>query len=162
MHRVTNRWGYVATTSPELQYSVTLPSAGTWYVWLRGYGTNTANESAHVGIDGTADEFANRVYSPERTSIVGTLNDDSDEDSGEAGPVRYGIRLALSEVKGISEAEVAQTTYTAFAGTRHEHTARPHHLEAEACEPTVRRYRVRDTRLVRRERRPPLAIAAPR
>jgi len=50
-----------ATTSPELQYSVTLPSAGTWYVWLRGYGTNTANDSVHVGIDGTAPASADRM-----------------------------------------------------------------------------------------------------
>ena len=46
-----------ATDSPQLQYQVNFPEAGTWYVWVRGWGDAVGSEgksdSVHVGVDGT-------------------------------------------------------------------------------------------------------------
>ena len=43
----------VATTqAPRLDYCVNFPATGTWYVWVRGFGANGGDNSAHVGIDG--------------------------------------------------------------------------------------------------------------
>ncbi|GEM_PF-3459583 len=39
--------------APELTYSVTFDSAGTYYIWMRGYGPNGSDDSAYVGLDGT-------------------------------------------------------------------------------------------------------------
>ena len=55
-----------ATTSPELQYRVSFTTPGTYHVWLRGYSTNLANDSAHVGIDGQALASSDRMTLPER------------------------------------------------------------------------------------------------
>jgi len=42
----------VATTSPELQYSVVFPITGTYRVWTRVYGTDGTDDSIHTGLDG--------------------------------------------------------------------------------------------------------------
>ena len=43
--------------TPHLQYPVNFPEAGTWYVWVRGWGDAVGSEgksdSVHVGVDGT-------------------------------------------------------------------------------------------------------------
>ena len=43
--------------TPNLRYKVKFPEAGTWNVWVRGWGDNVGNEgksdSVHVGINGT-------------------------------------------------------------------------------------------------------------
>ncbi len=49
------------TTSPELRYTVNIPQAGTYYVWLRMRAANGNDNSAHVGIDGTAPSSADRI-----------------------------------------------------------------------------------------------------
>ena len=52
----------IPTTSPELSYSLTFPTAGVYHVWLRTFTGNLAQDSAHVGLDGqvvaTADKFS--------------------------------------------------------------------------------------------------------
>jgi hypothetical protein len=39
-------------TSPQLSYPVQFATPGTYRVWLRGYGATTADDSAHVGLNG--------------------------------------------------------------------------------------------------------------
>lgn len=57
MEATPNDGATVATTplnvSPELQYSITFASPGTYHVWLRGYADTTETVSAYVGLDGT-------------------------------------------------------------------------------------------------------------
>lgn len=38
--------------SPELQYEVRLPRAGTWYLWIREKSDNPSSDSVHYGLDG--------------------------------------------------------------------------------------------------------------
>ena len=45
--------GYVAT-SPRLDYRVTLEKPGRYYVWVRGIGTSTAEDTINFGADGKA------------------------------------------------------------------------------------------------------------
>jgi hypothetical protein len=52
--------GYT-TTSPELQFQVVLPVTGTYYIWLRGYGGNSNDDSLHAGIDGQGSSSADRI-----------------------------------------------------------------------------------------------------
>jgi hypothetical protein len=52
--------GYT-TTSPELRYRVVFPAAGTYHVWLRGYGGNGNDDSIHAGLNGTAPASADRI-----------------------------------------------------------------------------------------------------
>jgi fimbrial isopeptide formation D2 family protein/uncharacterized repeat protein (TIGR01451 family) len=40
------------TSGPRLDYRVTFPSAGTWYVWVRGQSPDTSANSCHIGLDG--------------------------------------------------------------------------------------------------------------
>ncbi len=66
---------------------------------------------AILGLDVDASEAAYVVerLDPDGENDAGErVDEEPGERSGEAGPVRYGIRLALSEVKGISGAEVAR------------------------------------------------------
>lgn len=39
------------TTSPELQYTINLTTAGTYIAWLRGYAPNAAGDSVYIGLD---------------------------------------------------------------------------------------------------------------
>jgi alpha-D-xyloside xylohydrolase len=39
-------------TSPELDYPLNLSNTATYYVWLRCYATNNADDSIHAGMDG--------------------------------------------------------------------------------------------------------------
>ncbi len=52
--------GYT-TSSPEMQYQIPFPAAGTYHVWLRGYGGNGADDSIHAGLDGQAVASADRI-----------------------------------------------------------------------------------------------------
>jgi hypothetical protein len=36
----------------RLSYTVDFPTAGTWYVWLRGYGNDNNDNSVHAGLNG--------------------------------------------------------------------------------------------------------------
>ena len=58
-----------ATTSPELQFAVDFPAAGTYTVWVRGIGPNAAGDSLHAGLDGqavsTSDRMSFGVYGSE-------------------------------------------------------------------------------------------------
>lgn len=42
----------VAASSPQLQYELMLPQAGTYRIWVRGYATDGTEDSVHVGLDG--------------------------------------------------------------------------------------------------------------
>jgi murein DD-endopeptidase MepM/ murein hydrolase activator NlpD len=52
--------GYT-TTSPELQYRVAFPTAGTYDIWLRGYGGSGQDDSIHAGLDGQGPASADRI-----------------------------------------------------------------------------------------------------
>jgi hypothetical protein len=47
----TNNPPDYVTRSPELRYNVTIPEAGTYYVWVRGYAASASDDSVHVGVD---------------------------------------------------------------------------------------------------------------
>ena len=50
-----------AATSPEISFTVSFESSGTYHVWLRGFAANGTNDSVHVGLDGAAVASADRM-----------------------------------------------------------------------------------------------------
>ncbi len=52
--------GYT-TSSPELRFKVVFPVAGTYYIWIRGYGGSGGDDSLHAGIDGQGLSSADRI-----------------------------------------------------------------------------------------------------
>ena len=56
----TNNTGY-ATLSPELKYQINFTNTGTYYIWIRGRGPTTSDDSIHSGIDGTTPTSADRM-----------------------------------------------------------------------------------------------------
>jgi PKD repeat protein len=57
---VLNNTDYVGN-SPRLDFNVNFAKSGTHYVWLRGLGTNSSGNSAHLGLDGQANTSADRI-----------------------------------------------------------------------------------------------------
>lgn len=57
---VNQNTGYISA-SPELIYTVQFATAGTYFVWVRGYGDDDSDDSVHAGIDGTAPATADRI-----------------------------------------------------------------------------------------------------
>ena len=57
----TNITGSIATTSPELKYSVNFTKTGTHYVWIRGYATVSENNSVHTGLDGAVPSTSDNI-----------------------------------------------------------------------------------------------------
>jgi hypothetical protein len=57
---ITNDVGYV-TASPRLDYRVNFVKTGVHYVWIRGLGPTTGDDSLHVGLDGAALASADKV-----------------------------------------------------------------------------------------------------
>ena len=55
-----NNAGY-ETNSPMLGYLVNFNQVGTHYVWLRGRGATSSDDSAHVGLNGTGQASADRI-----------------------------------------------------------------------------------------------------
>ena len=51
------------TTSPELIYKVNFKKTGTYYLWLRGRGPSTYDDSIHAGLDGAALTTADKIHS---------------------------------------------------------------------------------------------------
>ena len=49
--RVNNSVDYL-TSSPRLDFEATFVTAGTHYVWVRGFSPNTGGDSVHVGLNG--------------------------------------------------------------------------------------------------------------
>jgi RHS repeat-associated protein len=43
----------ITATSPRVDYQVNFATAGTYKVWIRGYGATLTDNSVHVGLDGT-------------------------------------------------------------------------------------------------------------
>jgi hypothetical protein len=55
--------GYL-TGAPRLDYRFDFPSAGTWYVWIRGYAKHNDednSDSLHVGLDAATQASAERI-----------------------------------------------------------------------------------------------------
>jgi len=52
--------GYV-TGAPQLDFSITFTTTGTYHVWLRGSGATQDDDSVHAGIDGTGPVSADRI-----------------------------------------------------------------------------------------------------
>ena len=55
-----NDTGYT-TLSPELQYRINFTTTGTYYIWIRGRGPTTSDDSIHAGIDSTAPSSAKGI-----------------------------------------------------------------------------------------------------
>ena len=54
--------GYV-TQSPRLDFDVNFVHTGTHYVWIRGLGLSSTDDSLHVGLDGQAVATSDRISS---------------------------------------------------------------------------------------------------
>jgi len=39
--------------SPYITYKTPFPQSGTWYVWIRGKGGSSSDDSVHVSLDGS-------------------------------------------------------------------------------------------------------------
>ena len=50
--------------SPRLDYKVNFAQPGTYYVWVRGSGPTGADDSIHVGLNGSAIDTADRISFP--------------------------------------------------------------------------------------------------
>lgn len=61
--KVNLKTGYDAK-SPRLDYQVKFSSAGTYYVWVRGFGRSGGSNSVHVGLDGQTVPTAENVNIP--------------------------------------------------------------------------------------------------
>jgi hypothetical protein len=48
--------------SPRLDYRVNFLQAGTYFVWARGKGTTTTDDSLHLGLDGNPSSTADRIF----------------------------------------------------------------------------------------------------
>jgi len=57
---VNNDTGYVSI-SPRLDYRVNFDEAGDYYVWVRGVGSSSKDDSLHIGLNGQADARADRI-----------------------------------------------------------------------------------------------------
>jgi hypothetical protein len=57
---INNNTGYV-TNSPRLDFAVNFVKTGTHYVWLRGFGANSDDNSVHVGLDGVGLSTSDRI-----------------------------------------------------------------------------------------------------
>ena len=57
---VNNDTGFVED-SPRLDYDVDFPKAGTYTVWVRGWGETEEDNSCHVGLDGKEVETSDRI-----------------------------------------------------------------------------------------------------
>ncbi|MGE0301060.1 MAG: Ig-like domain-containing protein, partial [Thermoleophilia bacterium] len=53
----------VVGTSPQLDFPVSFPSAGTWHVWVRVNSPNTQGNSVHVGLNGAVQAASSNVSS---------------------------------------------------------------------------------------------------
>ena len=58
---VLNDEGAFVGDSPRLDYEVDFPKAGTYTVWVRGWGETEEDNSCHVGLDGKAVDSADRI-----------------------------------------------------------------------------------------------------
>lgn len=49
------------TRSPRVDYLLTFPKAGLYYIWIRGIGASGADDSVHIGLDGQAVSTSSRI-----------------------------------------------------------------------------------------------------
>jgi hypothetical protein len=47
--------------SPRLDYTVNFSEAGDYYIWVRGVGSSSKDDSLHMGLNGQADARADRI-----------------------------------------------------------------------------------------------------
>lgn len=59
--KTNNNTGYT-TRSTRLDYSVNFVKTGTHYIWIRGKGATTFDDSLHVGLDGAALTSSDRIF----------------------------------------------------------------------------------------------------
>jgi hypothetical protein len=52
--------GYV-TSSPRLDFEVNFVKTGIHYVWIRGIGASSSDDSVHVGLDGAESATSDRI-----------------------------------------------------------------------------------------------------
>ncbi len=69
-----NDTGFVSN-SPMMEYQVTFVKTGTHYIWVRGLGSSTSDNSVHVGLDGQAISTSDRI---ELTSSLDWTEDTRD------------------------------------------------------------------------------------
>jgi hypothetical protein len=57
----TNRDTGFVVNSPRLDYDVNFPTSGKYYIWVRGRGATSNDDSLHIGLNGQADSRADRI-----------------------------------------------------------------------------------------------------
>ena len=57
----TNRNSDFVVNSPRLDFDVDFPESGRYYVWVRGRGASSKDDSLHVGLNGQAEARADRI-----------------------------------------------------------------------------------------------------
>ncbi len=57
----TNRNSDFESNSPRLDYLVRFTQPGTYYVWVRGLGPESRDDSLHVGLDGSGQASSDRI-----------------------------------------------------------------------------------------------------
>jgi hypothetical protein len=57
----TNRDTGFVVNSPRLDFDVNFPQSGRYYVWVRGRGSSSSDDSLHIGLNGQAQARANRI-----------------------------------------------------------------------------------------------------
>jgi len=72
-----NNTGY-ETNSPRLDYDINFVKTGTHYVWLRVLKTDDADDSYHVGFDGSAVSTADRIQAVGSYNVWNWTGDDMD------------------------------------------------------------------------------------
>lgn len=62
----TNNNANYVTRSPRIDYLVSFPKAGLYYIWVRGIGFSGSDDSVHIGLDGQTVATARRIsrFSP--------------------------------------------------------------------------------------------------
>ncbi len=53
----------ILTLSPRLDYLVNFPTAGTYFVWVRASGPSGADDSMHIGLNGSLGQFGTNLTS---------------------------------------------------------------------------------------------------
>ncbi len=51
----------ILTTSPRLDYLVNFPTSGVYYVWVRAFGASGADDSVHIGLNGSISQFGTNM-----------------------------------------------------------------------------------------------------
>lgn len=55
----------IESYSPDTKYNVIFPTAGIYYVWIRGYGTHESEDSIHAGTENLVEITADKISCPQ-------------------------------------------------------------------------------------------------